>query len=92
MDAPIVRPAHRQLCELEVSFVGFLSSGAPLPSQNSEVDMRAEARDNNRPAIAVKAGIVDERDLSREVQAADNVGGVVRLARALSPISKRTIA
>ena len=66
--------------------MGFLSPVAPLPSQNSEVDVGTETRNDNRPAIAVAAGIIDERDLGREVQAADDVGDVVRLAHALSPI------
>lgn len=48
--------------------------------------MGTETRNDNRPAIAVAAGIIDERDLGREVQAADDVGDVVRLAHALSPI------
>jgi hypothetical protein len=39
--------------------------------------MGTETRNDNRPAIAVTTGIIDERDLGREVQAADDVGGVV---------------
>ena len=72
--------------------MGFLSPVAPFAGLNSEVDMGTETRNDNRPAIAVTTGIVDERDLGRQVQAADDMGGVVRLAHALSPISKSSVA